>query len=245
MNLDDQIKNAVSFLLNYAKSSEVETVEISSILLKENGLDNPTFWKVICPILQKEASLEYSFLGNFVDNQEASKMMSKLGIVKELQIKNNSRRSPDEKEETRLELEYDQTLDKFHNLLHTYTFTINQKKLEEFYKKYSNDVHLKNNKESIVISDKGIFKKLEPNKKYGIRGKRFGIIKSLKDSSKRLEELVENRDESLVSKEIRKINGVFKNSLNMNADAPDLIEHSDSLGYYLNDDYYDFEFNLK
>ncbi|MEI8339776.1 MAG: hypothetical protein WCF94_03885 [bacterium] len=126
-------------------------------------------------------------------------------------------------------------------------------RFDEVYEKCSNlysninDTKI-HQKQTVCINSKGIYLKQSPINKYGIRGKRFQIIKKLKtDGPVRLDDLSSYNDQEkyLASKEIKQININFKKCLKLNKTAPDLIGQSDTSGYYLDEENYIFEFSLK
>jgi hypothetical protein len=98
-----------------------------------------------------------------------------------------------------------------------------------------------------IDSKKGIYLEEKPMVRYGIRGKRFKIIKLLAGrGSLSLSDLysITGRPNSLISKEIKAINRAFKKKLKLKSDSSDIIDHSNTSGFFLNEDDYTIELNL-
>jgi len=102
------------------------------------------------------------------------------------------------------------------------------------------------NKMNIFVSDEnGIFtneKTKKPNYPVKIRSKRFKIIKNLKDGKKDgniLSELFYEKNLSTLSKEIKEVNKIFTEKLNL---RDNLIISIDTGGYKLNNDKYNVKF---
>ena len=68
----------------------------------------------------------------------------------------------------------------------------------------------------------------------------------MKDGPIRLSDLAKHskQTDALLSREIKSINKVFKKKLELIDDAPYLIDHSNSNGYFLNKENYIFESDL-
>jgi hypothetical protein len=132
--------------------------------------------------------------------------------------------------------------------------TILQPKFNQKYKESEEKSFLINNKIKqyskivICINENGISLKDSPLKRYEVSGKRFDTIKKIQnEKSCKLEELssYNNQDDKATSRAIKEINKNFKEKLKFTEESPNLITHSKTRGFYLNDENYIFENNLE
>lgn len=159
MNLEEQIKNAIIFFLNYPRESGQKEARISAQVLKENGLDNDTFWKVIYPLLKKEGALYSQLLQTEIsDDNRYNIIWNKLENNKNKQNKLSYQTEHgliySDKEKEKVLKQQEQELNEELALVSTttYPFEINQEKLEKIYSKYNEHRQQNNIEINIVLN---------------------------------------------------------------------------------------------
>jgi len=195
MALSEQMSQAIDLFWSLYKGFGSNEIKISSLILRENGLENSTFWEVICPEWKEEGVIESIPLPDMeIINQERydrldSKLLESIGRQNELRRQYGL--YPNEDMENHFDREQKKLRREIDSLIITYySFKIDPKKLERL-KKGSAETESQGSKKN--ISNK-ILTKDNLTGNYFIRGKQINSSDSI--GYKILDILFEDSDSS-------------------------------------------------